>query len=310
MKNLLFVLLAAVAASAATTTVNFDNPSCPNLNGSLTGNFGGINWGSAPWSCEIAGSPTDTTISVSWNQQVTSGTFTFVSPSVLNSLQVASSSGNGTFTLSTDAGESISSATITGGSGLKTITTNFTKPAGKVTVGFTGGWTIEIDNVVYTTSTAVGINVSPSSASVATNATQQFTATVTNCGTNCGVNWSVTTGTGKISSTGLFTAPSQGETDTVQAQAQADLTKTATANVTVTAQQVINAPVVTATTISVQLQANEPVTWAITSGPGTITSGGLFSEPSGTPPETTTVVATSTQDTTKTTTYHITLQVQ
>lgn len=384
----LFTLIAASVAGA--TTVNFDNPQCPNLNSFLTGIFGGINWGSAPWGCEIAGSPTDTTISVSWNKQVTSGTFSFTSPSVLQSLNAGTSSGSGTLTISTDAGETLS-RTLTSGVAAPLVTTNFVKPATAVTVTFTNGWSIELDNITYSNQAVVGISVSSPSASVVVNKTQQFTATVTNCGSNCGatwsiasgtgtvdqtglftapnsvetdtvkatanadptktasaivnvtaapppvsisispttatigtgttqqftatvqncgsncgVNWSVTRGTGMVSSSGLFTAPTSAETDIVQAQAQADASKTASATVTVN--HVVAAPVVSAGTIQIQLSANEPVTWSIASGPGSIDSTGLFSEPYGTPPETTTVVATSTQDPTKSTSYTIGVQ--
>src|SRR6202158_3181416 len=372
------VLFATMFATATTTTVNFDNPACPNLNGSLTGTFGGINWGSSPWGCEIAGSPTDPTVSVSWNRQVTQGTFSFTVPSVLISLNAGTASGSGTLTISTDAGETTGPRTLTSGVAGALITTNFTKPATVVTVKFTNGWTIELDNIAYSNTPAVSIAIAPTTASIAVNTTQQFTATVQNCGTNCGVNWSVTAGTGTISQTGLFTAPNAVETDTVRAQAQADPTKTAnatvnvtnspppvsigisptgatlptggvqqftatvqncgsncgvnwsvtqgtgavthsgvftapatsesdivqaqaqadtskTARATITVSQIL-APTISATTIQIQLQANEPVSWSISSGPGSITSSGFFSEPYGKPPATTTVVPTSTHD--------------
>jgi len=382
------IFFITVVASATTTTINFDSPTCPNLNGSLTGIFGGINWGSSPWGCEIAGAPTDTTISVSWNRQVTQATFSFTAPSVLVSLNAGTSSGSGALTISTDAGETTARTLSSGAAAL--IATNFVKPATVVTVKYTNGWYLELDNITYSTTPAVSIAIAPTSASIAVNTTQQFTATVQNCGTNCGVNWSMTAGTGSINQSGLFTAPNAVETDTVTVQAQADLTKkaTATINVTnsappvsisisptgvtlpttgtqqftasvqncgsncgvywsvtqgtgtitqsglftapstsesdtvqvqaqadmsktasavVTVNQVL-APAITATSIQIQLQANEPVTWLVTSGAGSITSTGLFAEPYGTPPEMTTVVATSTADPTKSTSFTITVQ--
>lgn len=133
-----------------TTVITFDNPTCPNGgNGqALTGTFQGINWGSSPWDCEIAGSPTDTTTSASWNVNQTSATFSFVSPSVLNSLKAGTSAGSGTYSISTDAGESIS-ASLVSGNPVVLITTGFTQAATVVTIGFTGGWTVETDDITY-----------------------------------------------------------------------------------------------------------------------------------------------------------------
>src|SRR5579862_7542827 len=59
---------------------------------------------------------------------------------------------------------------------------------------------------------AVQISISPSSADVNQGDTQQFTATVAGL-SNTAVNWSVTSGTGTVSTSGLFTAPNRQETD-------------------------------------------------------------------------------------------------
>jgi hypothetical protein len=89
-----------------------------------------------------------------------------------------------------------------------------------------------ITDVNFTVSAAssVAITISPTSASLTTGGTQQFTATVTGS-SNTNVTWSVTGG--KISS-GLYTAPSTAGTYTVTATAVADTTKSASATVTVT----------------------------------------------------------------------------
>lgn len=77
-----------------------------------------------------------------------------------------------------------------------------------------------------TISLPISVTLSPLSATVAANGTQQFTATVAN-DSNQAVTWSATAGT--ISSTGMFTAPSVSATTpvTVTATSQADSTKTA-----------------------------------------------------------------------------------
>src|SRR5690348_10471900 len=85
---------------------------------------------------------------------------------------------------------------------------------------------------------SISISISPSTASVQTGQTKQFTANLTGS-TNTGVSWSVVGGSanGSISASGLYTAPDtvpSGGTVTVSATAQADATKIATATVTVT----------------------------------------------------------------------------
>src|SRR5438876_2670316 len=77
----------------------------------------------------------------------------------------------------------------------------------------------------------IQIAITPTSATLASSGTQQFTATIS--GTpNTTVNWSVTAGT---ITNGLFTAPSvtQSTTVYVHATSAADPTKTATAAITV-----------------------------------------------------------------------------
>ncbi|MBK8793386.1 MAG: M4 family metallopeptidase [Holophaga sp.] len=77
----------------------------------------------------------------------------------------------------------------------------------------------------------VAVAITPTTASVQTGATYQFTASVTG-NTNTSVTWTATGGT--VSSTGLFTAPATTGTYTVKATSVADATKSASAAVTVT----------------------------------------------------------------------------
>ncbi|HEV2445028.1 MAG TPA: Ig-like domain-containing protein, partial [Candidatus Sulfopaludibacter sp.] len=84
--------------------------------------------------------------------------------------------------------------------------------------------------------TLVGTNItiSPTSASLTTGQTQQFTATVSGANSNV-VVWSISPQTGTIDQTGLYTAPAAvGATSkvTVTATSQADPTKSASAVVT------------------------------------------------------------------------------
>jgi hypothetical protein len=79
---------------------------------------------------------------------------------------------------------------------------------------------------------AVSVATSPSSATIASSATQQFTAMVSNA-SNATVTWAATAGT--ITSSGLFTAPivSAPTAVTVTAISQADTSKTSSATLTV-----------------------------------------------------------------------------
>jgi hypothetical protein len=79
---------------------------------------------------------------------------------------------------------------------------------------------------------SVSVAISPSSASVQTGNTQQFSATVTGT-SNTGVTWSAAGGT--ISSTGLFSAGATAGTYAVTATSAADKSKSAQASVTLTA---------------------------------------------------------------------------
>jgi len=77
---------------------------------------------------------------------------------------------------------------------------------------------------------AVSVSISPTSVSILTSGTQQFTATATGT-TNTAVTWSATGGS--VSSSGLYTAPTAAGSYTVKATSVADTTKSASATVTV-----------------------------------------------------------------------------
>lgn len=134
---------AAVAASAQTTIANFDNPAC---SGNGVGVYQGIDFSLSPWDCENPGLNGQTGTSISWYQQTYSGQFRLQTRGVLLSLSAASSTGSGTLTVSSDAGESFSHSIS---NSFQTLQTGFTKPASVITVNYPGGWTIELDNLTY-----------------------------------------------------------------------------------------------------------------------------------------------------------------
>ena len=170
---------------------------------------------------------------------------------------------------------------------------------------------------------AVGVSVSPITATVVVGKTRQFTATVTGI-SNTAVTWSLkgsgcsgaTCGT--ISTSGLYTAPTavpSPATVTVTATSNADTTKAASAVVTIAlpvsvaispTSASVAAGGTTQFTATVSNTSNTAVTWSVKgsgcSGAacGTVSSSGLYSAPSTPPsPATVTVTATSSADTTK-----------
>jgi hypothetical protein len=157
--------------------------------------------------------------------------------------------------------------------------------------------------VTVSTAPVVAVTISPTSASLLTNGTQQFTATVTGS-SNTVVTWSATGGS--VSSSGLYTAPSTAGSYAVKATSVADNTKSASATVTVS-----TAPVVAVTisptsaslltngtkqfSATVTGSSNTAVTWSATGG--SVSSSGLYTAPSAA--GSFTVKATSVADNTK-----------
>ncbi len=160
---------------------------------------------------------------------------------------------------------------------------------------------------------AVGISLSPTTATVNQGATKQFTATVTGT-TNTGVTWTVTgTGNGTVSTSGLYTAPIKAGTFTLTATSKADTTKKATATITVPAIAISVSPATASVvqggtqqfTATVTGAANTAVTWSVTAGGGSITTSGLYTAPATA--GTYTVTATSVASTSKKATASVTV---
>jgi hypothetical protein len=155
------------------------------------------------------------------------------------------------------------------------------------------------------TSPPVTVSVTPSNVTLITNASTQFSAEVTGTA-NTGVAWSVSEGAagGSITSTGIYTAPSNPGTYHVVATSVADPTKIATATVTCVRVSVSLTPtdVLVVTNASTQFSAqvtgstNTGVTWSVREGAegGSITSTGTYTAPST--PGVYHVVATSDAD--------------
>lgn len=162
--------------------------------------------------------------------------------------------------------------------------------------------------VVGSSSSTVSVSVSPTSASVASAGSQQFSAAVKGS-TNTGVTWSSSSGT--VSSSGLFTAPSVTSSTnvTVTATSAADPTKKAVATVAVSPSGSTISVSISPNSASltsgntqqfsatVQGTSNTGVTWSASSG--SVSSVGMFTAPSVSSSTNVTVTATSVADTTK-----------
>jgi len=203
-------------------------------------------------------------------------------------------------------------ATVTGSSNtavtwsttLGQISSNglFTAPNAASTCIVTAKSVASPTSTASATVNVVGSNVqiTPQSASIGTNQSVQFSATVSNQ-TNQAVTWSTTGGT--ISASGLYHAGETAGTYMVKATSVADPTISAVVQVTVNAISVAVTPnPVTIVTGQTQ-QFNAKVTGAVSGGvswattAGTISASGLLTAPSTA--QTITVTATSTIDPTK-----------
>ena len=167
--------------------------------------------------------------------------------------------------------------------------------------------------------TSVSVTVSPSTASVPTGQTQQFTATVQNS-SNQSVTWSVNgaPGTvGVVDTNGMYTAPAtvpSPPTVTVTATSEATPTVSGSASATITAPVTVTVSVTPVTasvrihrtqqfTATVNGTSDQTVTWkvnGITGGNstlGTVNASGLYTAPGSVPsPNTVKVSATSAAD--------------
>ena len=170
------------------------------------------------WISAVTATTTTTTATITWttavpaNSQITYGTTTsYGSNTALNSNLVTTHS-----------------ATVT------SLAAGTTYHYRVLSADSTGVLVTGLDNVFTTKAAAISVSVSPTTATVTSGGTEQFSAQVTNT-SNTAVTWSATSGT--VSTAGLFTAPTvtATKTMTVTATSVADNTKSASATVTVNA---------------------------------------------------------------------------
>jgi hypothetical protein len=135
-------------SASATTTVTFDNPLPPGSSGSfLNGLFQGIDFGTSQWRWENAYGADPTRHIYFASSSGTSRAFTFSpGPRTLVSLRVFTGVA-GTLTLTDSLGQTRTQAVTTGS--MQLVTTGWTQPSTTVTVTFTAGWQLGVDDIVY-----------------------------------------------------------------------------------------------------------------------------------------------------------------
>jgi hypothetical protein len=207
-----------------------------------------------------------------------------------------------TASLGTITSSGVYTAPPTAGTATVTATSNADR-----TKSVSGAVTINKETI---TATVTSVAMSPASASSLTGGTLPFTATVQGTTTNKTVTWKASLGT--ISSSGLYTAPSNPGSATVIATSNADPTKSAMATVTIVSKpgptsgvvSVTISPTSASSTTSSKVQftaavqgttSDKTVKWKASSG--IVTSSGLYTAPSN--PGTVTITATSSADPTK-----------
>jgi len=188
--------LAAAEAPAQTTVANFDSPVC---GGKAVGVYQGIDFSLSPWDCKNPGLTGQTGTSISWYHRIYSGDFKLQTPGTLLSLSAATSSGSGTLTISTDAGESFSHSINTT---FQPLLTGFTRAASVITVKYPGGRTIELDNIMYQTGS---VSAPPGTLNLSATLTWDDGAPVAGS-----LNLSQLTGTGSQLQLGTFAINSSG----------------------------------------------------------------------------------------------------
>src|SRR3989442_7709323 len=145
---LLGTLAGAATATAQTTTVTFDSPAPAGSSFSLlNGVFQGIDFGTGQWRWESAYNVDPTNHIFFDSPSGTSRTFRFSpAPRILTSLR-AFTSGAGTLTLSDDRGQTLTRAVSTGS--MQLVTTGWAQASTVITVAFTSGWNLGIDDITY-----------------------------------------------------------------------------------------------------------------------------------------------------------------
>src|SRR5947207_3450836 len=140
--------------------------------------FQGIDFGTGQWAWEGAYEISATNHIYFADSTGTSRTFGFSpAPRILNGMSVFSLA-PGTLTLTDDAGQTLKQQ-VTPGS-IQLVTTGWTRPSATVTVSFTAGWNLGLDDITHSAASPGGGSADdPRTGNVTTNTAvfDRFTAT-------------------------------------------------------------------------------------------------------------------------------------
>jgi hypothetical protein len=149
--SLLCLLLFSESLLAQTVTVTFDNPPPPPSTDSyFNGIYEGIDFGVSlwRWSGPYASDPTNSIYFARSSDTLRSFSFSG-GPRVLNRLSVYTTR-SGTLTVSDGVNPNVT-RTVTTGS-MQQVATGWTQGATTITIQFSGGWSLGIDDIVYASS--------------------------------------------------------------------------------------------------------------------------------------------------------------
>ena len=238
--------ISGTGGNGATVTLSGAASATVTANSSGAYTFTGLASGSYTVTPSLTGftfSPTSQAVTVS-SANVTAVNFSTVTYTLSGNLSPAANGSGATLTL----GGASSATTSAGSSGNYSFSglTNGTYSVTPSKSGYTfspaaqsatiNGANVANVNFTVSVGSSVVVSISPTSASLSTGGTQQFTATVTGT-SNTAVTWLATGGT--VSSGGLYTAPGTAGNYTVTATSAANTTKSASATVAVNSGNVI-----------------------------------------------------------------------
>lgn len=146
-------------ASAVSTTITFDD--LTNVNSGLNGQYpsGVIDWGSNQW--WLSGPwGSFTTNSISFASNVSSSSFTFLTPYVLVNLEAYNGGSSASTVTVACAGNPTISQSVAAGQEM-TISTNWTASCTTVTLSSSNGWYTNFDNLTYAAGSSSSATATP-----------------------------------------------------------------------------------------------------------------------------------------------------
>jgi hypothetical protein len=137
-----------VVPPLGSVTVTFDNPVPPGSSGNLlAGNFGGVNFGTNQWRWESPFGVSNSNHIFFDSATGTSRTFAFTAGTAILESVRAFTLTQGTLTISDNQGQIVSQVVAPGV--IQLVQTGWTQRSTTVTVNFSAGWDLGLDDIVY-----------------------------------------------------------------------------------------------------------------------------------------------------------------